>query len=270
MSKFVNLLLVTVLASGSVYSAVPPASPLVDKKDLLGIWAMLPLKNGIANVVEFKANDQVLLYPFNCEEPQIKVAVETSHYAIDAETQVIKLTSPGYESQLKILDITERMMKLEQPMGFEDISLTFLYLKAKKIAPLCNLHKPSDKNKETAFKAGDFIANPVIPPHPDMERYVGRWQDKNITQFEIVKNKQGQFILFQASNENWHHLFNNAHWEGNELHFQSYAYSEKSELFDHPYHKSLILKQISLLPNGKLSVNIDIDGYKEHMEWVRE
>lgn len=85
-----------------------------------------------------------------------------------------------------------------------------------------------------------------------------------------MKNKQGQFILFQASNENWHRLFNDVRWEGNELHFQSYAYSEKPELFDHPYHKSLIPQQIHLLPNGKLSVSIDLDNDKEHMEWERK
>lgn len=143
MLKIINFILVSVLASSSVYSATPPASPLVDKKDLIGIWAMLPLKNGIANVVEYKTNDQVLVYGFNCEKPQTEIAVETFHYIVDKTSQVIKLTSPDYKSQLKILDITERMMKLEQPMGFDDISLTFSYLKVNKVAPLCVMYKLS-------------------------------------------------------------------------------------------------------------------------------
>lgn len=269
MSKWLPVVLVSALASASLHSATPTRSTdKLDKKDLIGIWAMLPLNNGTANVVEFKPDNQAVLHAFDCEKPQQKSAVETSHYQLDEVKKTIRLTAPEFTSDLHIIDLRPRTMKLEQPMGFDDISLTFSYIKVNKVVPLCHLYTSKEKPPQTAFKADDFIANPVIPDHPNVEKYLGKWQHKNVTQLEIVKNKRGQFILYQATDENWHYLFNDVHWQDNSLFFDSYAYSEKPDLFDHPFHKSLIPHQITLLANGKLSVIIDLDGDKERMEFT--
>ncbi len=161
-------------------------------------------------------------------------------------------------------------MKLEQPIELEDKSLTFSYLRVAKIMPICGLYKPKDKSKETAYKPDDFIANPVIPAHKNLEKYVGKWQEEKVTQLEVVKNKQGQFIIFHAKSENWRYLFNSVRWVGDELNFNSYAYSEKTELFDHPYHKSLTPTKIYLLPNDKMHMTINISGKNIDFELTRE
>ncbi|MCW2481428.1 hypothetical protein [Candidatus Symbiopectobacterium sp. NZEC135] len=271
MFKHVIVVLLVTLLSGCVRPTAQPASPTaVDKKALIGIWAMLPLKNGIANVVEFRADDQVLLHSFNCENPQVKMGVEQSHYTVEKNSQTIRLTSSGNTTLLKILGIVGRAMKLKQPIGVENESLTFSYLKVAQVAPLCEMYKPRDKSPKTAFKPGDFIAAPAIPEHKDLEKFVGKWQLKKATQLEIVKDKQGRFTLFQAADDNWRYLFNNVHWVGDELNFNSYAYSEKPKLFDHPFHKSQIPTQIRLLPDDKMRMTIDIDGDKSAFELTRE
>lgn len=271
MFKLVNVILLTALVSGCARHPAPPASPTpADKKSLVGLWAMLPLKNGIANVVEFRPDDQALLHSFNCENPLVKIGVETSHYAVDENNQTIRLTSPGHDSQLNIVGMVGRVLKLEQPLGFDNESLTFTYLKVKKIVPLCAMYQPRDKSKQTAFKPDDFIAAPAIPARQDLAKYAGKWRDKDAVQLEIVKDKKGQFMLFQAPTDNWRYLFNDVHWVGDELFYQSYAYSEKPELFDHPYHKSQIPHQIRLLPNGKLQMSFVIGGEKSSYELTRE
>lgn len=272
MSKLINVLLLASLVSGC---ARPPstsvATPSVDREALVGIWAMRPLKNGIANVVEFRADGQALLHPFNCETPDVKEAVEVSHYEVNARENTLRLTSPGYDNTLNIKHLAARNLIMEQPI-IDDEKLTFSYIKMGKVVPLCFLYvtKAKDANKETAFKKSDFIPASDIPAHPERHKYIGKWQLKNVTQLEIVEGQNGTVYLYEAPSENWKHLFNSVRWVGNSLHFNSYAYSEKPSLFDHPYHKHLIPNEITLLPNDKLRVTIDLDGDKSDMEFTRE
>ena len=135
--------------------------------------------------------------------------------------------------------------------------------------PLCGMYKPEHKSQKTAFKPGDFIAAPLIPEHKDLENFVGKWQSKKITQLEIIVDKQGRFTLFHAADNNWSYLFNNVHWVADELNFNSYAYSDKSELFGHPFHKSQTPTQIRLLSNDKMRMTIEIDGDKSVFELTR-
>lgn len=272
MFNLVIAVLLATLVSGCARSPAHAALPTnVDKNFFVGSWAMIPLKNGIANVVEFREDDQVLLHSFNCETPLVERGVETSHYAINEDHQTIHLTSPGHDTQIKILGTVGRViMKLEQPINLENESQAFNYLKVTKIRPLCELYKPQDKSKKTTFKSGDFIAAPIIPAHPDIEKYTGKWQYKNVTELEIVKDKKGQFMLSWIVDDNWHYLYNGVHWVGDELYFQIYAYSEKPELFDHPVHKSQAPCHISLLPNGKMRMTIELEGKKLSAELMRE
>ncbi len=102
MLKLMMIIFFTTLLNGCVHPAGQPTSPpSVDKKALVGLWAMLPLNNGIANVVEFRSDDQVLLHSFNCENPLVKIGVEKSYYTVDKSSQTIRLTSLGHVTQLK-------------------------------------------------------------------------------------------------------------------------------------------------------------------------
>ena len=87
------------------------------------------------------------------------------------------------------------------------------------------------------YKPNDFIENPWIPPHDDISRYEGRWADENAVQIAI-KKENGKYKIYNDSSENWNYLYNNIHWENDELHFSSFAYSDKPELFTHHYHRT--------------------------------
>src|SRR5690606_23416932 len=61
---------------------------------LLGIWAMTPLNNGIATVVEFKADGKSNPRPFSCAQPDER-AVEVSEYRLGEGGQTNHILLPG-------------------------------------------------------------------------------------------------------------------------------------------------------------------------------
>lgn len=210
-----------------------------DKSLVVGIWAMMPLRNGIANVVEYTADGKSRLHPFNCAEPGGR-EVEVADYRISEDGKSIQITSPYRDFDLQVLSFQRNTMKLA--MSIEGIELQFSYLKTDKIAPLCTLYgKPLvDEGKRTPYQESDFVPSPGIPSNAGIDRYVGKWaNEKGVVQIEVIKDVSGNASLSHASSENWHHLYNEVSWVGNELHFQSFAYSEKASLFKHPYHKSM-------------------------------
>lgn len=215
------------------------ASLADDKELILGTWAMMPLRNGIANVVEFGANGKSRLHPFNCAEPGER-EVEESDYRISEDGKTIHISSPHQEFDLQVLVFQRDVMRLA--MSLEDMELRFSYLKINKVAPLCALYEKSlaDDARKTPYHESDFIPNPAIPAHAGLDRYVGKWaNDEGVIQVEVLKDISGNARLSLASSENWHHLYNDVSWVGDELHYQSFAYSEKASLFKHPYHKSI-------------------------------
>lgn len=93
------LLLVGLLFT--VYSNA--AQPSVQKQ-ILGSWAMVPLQNGIANVVEFKTNGEVVNHSFKCDFIAKKVRTgeaEVSTYSIKGDT--ISLTLKGADKPFSTL-----------------------------------------------------------------------------------------------------------------------------------------------------------------------
>lgn len=212
---------------------------LVDNKQLVvGVWAMMPLRNGIANVVEYAADGKSKLHSFNCTKPG-ETAVEESAYSISKDGKTISISSPYQSFDLQVLSFKRNTMKLA--MNIEGTELQFSYLKTSKIAPLCALYEKEvvDKEKSMPFRVSDFVASPDVPESPYVDQYVGRWADsEGVVQFEVVKDARNRTKLSRSSSENWHYLYNDLSWSGNELHFQSFAYSEKEDLFKHPYHKS--------------------------------
>lgn len=208
-------------------------------RKLVGIWQMAPLRNGIANVVEFTQGGESKLYSFNCitssaEEPEV------SRYTVDDSRRQINLSADGAEQSLKILDITPTNLTLSQKVGEE--SLRFRYQRSNRVAPLCGSGKEwaAEKSRKTPFSPSDFDGNPYIPASPSIERYVGKWaSERGVVQIEILQDAtSGKYKLNHDPSENWRYLYGSVIWRGNELHFRSFAYSEKKELFDHPYHKA--------------------------------
>lgn len=210
-----------------------------ENQDIEGIWAMIPLKNGIANVVQYNTDGTSSLYSFNCAKPDVKEPVETYSYTVDKENKIITLTSGTYHTSLKIVKITKKTMALEQKIN-DDFSVSLLYAKVSDITPLCGLYTGEvNPPPKTAYQTADFIPDPVIPPHPGLSRFEGKWMHNNVVQIEVAKDNAGNFILKLDDNPDWNHLYNQVHWVDGELHFKSYAYSDKDSLYNHPYHKSL-------------------------------
>lgn len=210
-----------------------------DAKDaIVGIWAMVPLRNGIANVVEFTKDGKSNVYPFNCRSSTSE-KIESSVYAVSSSGEKIELTTEGETQELGLVAVGKKSMILSQDVAGS--TLKFSYIRVNRISPLCHMYKgQKDKlPKKTAYVESDFIPDPWIPDHPNMARYVGAWADeKGAIQIEVRLDSAGKYKIFQESSENWNHLFNNVHWSGDELYFQSFAYSDKKNIFDHPYHKS--------------------------------
>lgn len=210
-----------------------------ENQDIEGIWAMIPLKNGIANVVQYNTDGTSSLYSFNCAKPDVKEPVETYSYTVDKENKIITLTSGTYHTSLKIVNITKKTMALEQKIN-DDFSVSLLYAKVSDITPLCGLYTGEvNPPPKTAYQPADFIPDPVIPPHPGLSRFEGKWMHNNVVQIEVAKDNAGNFILKLDGNPDWNHLYNQVHRVDDELHFKSYAYSDKDSLYKHPYHKSL-------------------------------
>ncbi|HWV08487.1 MAG TPA: hypothetical protein VN156_03010 [Pseudomonas sp.] len=206
---------------------------------IVGIWAMMPLRNGVANVVEYTADGKSRLHAFNCAEQKDR-DVEVADYRFSADGQTLHLTSPLRDFDLQVLTLTPGLMKLA--MSLEGLDLQFTYLKTDKIAPLCVLYeKPVvDARKQLPYQADDFAPNPAIPANANLDRYVGKWaDDEGVVQIEVIKDATGNARLNHDPSENWRHLYNQVSWTGAELHYQSFAYSEKKSLFTHPYHKSM-------------------------------
>lgn len=58
--------------------------------------------------------------------------------------------------------------------------------------------------------------------------------------------------LYNSETENWVQLFNDVSWGDDGLHFTAFAYSNKPDLYDHPYHKSKTPQVIAINDDGTL------------------
>lgn len=211
-----------------------------DKQLVVGMWSMVPLRNGIANVVEYTADGKSKLHSFNCAKPG-ETEVEESVYNISEDGKTIHINSPYQSFDLQVLSFKRNAMRLA--MSIEGMELQFSYLKVNKIAPLCALYEKEavDESKNTPYSESDFVPSPEIPESSNIDRYIGQWtNDDGEVQIEVIKETSSRARLNLASSENWHHLYNDVSWSGGDLHFQSFAYSEEKKLFKHAYHKSKI------------------------------
>ncbi|WER45137.1 hypothetical protein CupriaWKF_12550 [Cupriavidus sp. WKF15] len=246
----VALLATSLTACGIKTGGAVPGGPAGESAKLIGIWKMSPLAGGIANVVEFTSDGESRLYPYNCITRD-REAPEAGRYAVDPSRRTIRIAEDGGSQTLKIIFVSDAFLLLTQDVGGEN--LTFQYEKGSDLVPLCG---PDDRwekerRKRVPYASSDFVPNPTIPPHPDMERYVGRWaNEKGQVQIEVQRVSDGSYQL-KLANDNWTYLYNSVHWKDDELHFTSFAYANRSDLFGHPFHKSSNKGFLVPLPDGR-------------------
>ncbi|MDR0219363.1 MAG: hypothetical protein LBI71_10910 [Enterobacteriaceae bacterium] len=127
------------------------------KNDIVGIWAMTPLETGRANVVEYKSNNVVYLYPFTCLRDGKRIIsgtyyngvtynnkVEKSTYSISND--VISITFDGEDKPYTSLRFNgiekhkgQEILKLAEVSGpvTDSVATEFSYTKTNKVEPLC-------------------------------------------------------------------------------------------------------------------------------------
>ncbi|MCE8032168.1 hypothetical protein EKK97_09610 [Billgrantia tianxiuensis] len=216
-----------------------------DEISIVGTWAMLPLRNGIANVVEFTDAGRSNLYPFNCRVGSSD-PVESSRYRISGDGKRMRIFSPAGVQNFDVISVEDNSMKLGMSIG--EFELTFSYVRVNQVSPLCFLYNEAvaDGSKNSAFKEEDFVHDPWVPENPHVERYVGRWEnEEGKVQVEVVRDGEARYKIYKESSENWNHLYNDVRWSGLELRYQHFAYSDKEELFEHAFHKSSRLAMLT-------------------------
>lgn len=222
-------------------SAKEEASPeTANINSLVGIWAMIPLRSGIADVIEFTKEGESKLTRFNCLTESSE-ETEISNYTIKDGGKGIHISSKDKSRYLNVLSVKANSMRLGA-VDYQGRELQHEYMKTNKASPLCDLYKKQitiGKSKNTPFMASDFVQNHFVPGNVNIDRYLGKWaNEQGVVQIEVTKDANGRFKLNHDSSGNWNYLFNDVSWHGTELQFQSFAYSDKQELFTHPFHKS--------------------------------
>nr|WP_199041931.1 hypothetical protein [Dyella sp. ASV24] len=248
---FAIALLAAALAACATNKGGSTAPDGIDESaKLIGTWKMFPTGGGIANVVELTPEGESRLYPYNCvtrEQP----APEVGHYLVDSSHRTIQIKTRGDSQTLKIVSVSDATLELSQRVG--DQQITLKYMRGSDHVSLCGADArwEKERSKRSPYASTDFAPDPAIPLHSDMDRYVGRWADeKGVVQIEVKRLADGSYQLNHDANENWTYLFNAVHWEGNELHYTSFAYANRSDLFGHPFHKSSTEGFLTPMPNG--------------------
>lgn len=116
------------------------------EKGVQGIWAMTPLKGGIANVMHNDKNKS-MLYSFKCDWKTKKIdsngVTENTFTIKDGIFYVTEKGKTEPYTSLKIISIKPRVMQM-----LYDGQFKFNYLKLESIVPLCALYWDSaDKLK---------------------------------------------------------------------------------------------------------------------------
>jgi len=101
---------------------------------LVGIWKMHPLRNGIANIAEFTSTGEGRLYPHNCITKE-QEAPEIYRYIIDWGSRTIQLDGNGTSQTLKIGSISDTSLVLSQSVS--GYHFTFKYARGSDFLPLC-------------------------------------------------------------------------------------------------------------------------------------
>jgi hypothetical protein len=107
-------------------------------KGVQGIWAMTPLKGGIANVMHNDKNKSIL-YSFKCDWKTKQIYFEgLTENTFDIKDGIFSVTEKGKTqpyTSLKITSITSGVIKMLYDDEFE-----FNYIKMDHITPLCPIY----------------------------------------------------------------------------------------------------------------------------------
>ena len=114
-----------------------------EQAQLIGNWAMIPLKNGVANVATFDDQGNTTLYPFECDFKNKTFKAEPKRegrYVLSNDLIKISLgTQPTIN--LKIIKLTNTEMILQESLDGSSLSALNLHdIKVKEIQPLCANH----------------------------------------------------------------------------------------------------------------------------------
>lgn len=102
---------------------------------------MVPLHNGIANVVEYLPGGVSRLHIFDCAKlgpPE----VESYSYVVSATGRSIHVSDgSGYSFAMDVIAFDERGTRLDVVIGGQG---SFTYQKLENVAPLCELYRSPD------------------------------------------------------------------------------------------------------------------------------
>ncbi|MBY8946919.1 hypothetical protein J1G35_13705 [Pseudomonas sp. SH10-3B] len=261
-NKLFRSLLALVFASGctSLHADSNTSATLAsDKRLIVGIWAMQALNEGQTTVAEFKPDGQLLMHAFDCVK-STRAPTNVVAYSVSDDGQVINMILPTKTIELKVLTFSPQAMQFTSRT--DGMEIRYDLEKVDKVDAVCDRYPQlkAEQARMTPYKASDFIADPTIPAHPDMDRYVGKWSSSNFVMYEIARDVNGGFYLTTPRDKNWHYLYNDVHWVGNALHFQLYTYSDHEEAFRLPKHKLLIPTSLEPMLDGRMREDFILNG----------
>lgn len=111
--------------------------------ELTGIWAMIPLKSGIANIIEFTATDATV-HAFECYgQGQSDQSADPETTAYSYTNNSITLSANGQTiGILEIKALSAEQLTLFQAIdGMPNGGTSFVYRKTNNIKPLCEQYK---------------------------------------------------------------------------------------------------------------------------------
>lgn len=110
---------------------------------LIGIWAMQPLNNGIANVIEFSKDGKITNNMFRCDwlkKSYDNDGVEISRYEVEENgVYILNLDNQSVIETALVVDyINENSMSVRQLIDPQN-AIRISYIKVETIKPLCRL-----------------------------------------------------------------------------------------------------------------------------------
>lgn len=208
---------------------------------------MEPLKDGTANVIEFTKEGQSTLHPFNCITEPFDQPKSSTFIMTKDEYFLFLNLGKRFEQSFKLL-IKEDTIELTQASisGLKNYTLT----RTEEIKPICSKTKELDEQLgHTAFEKSEFIENPWIPDHDNIERYAGQWKTKTgETKIEIVLSDNGQYKVEKLFDHDLYDLYNNIRWLGDELYIEKFIYTDQPKMFGEFFHK--MQYTIALIPTN--------------------
>lgn len=258
--KLLSLTLATTLFSACATAQQPPDKPMSlaqDKRLIEGLWAMRYLVEGETAVAEFRADGQLLLHAFNCVQSRRAPAL-TKTYSISSDAQFIEFPGPP-KDRWKIMEFSPDAMKIAETGASTQ---WYDLVKTDSIDRACERYPElaNERVRQTPYQRSDFIPAPSVPAHPDLQRYVGQWTSHKSVDLQIIQQPDGQVVLSSPSLGDWNALYNDVHWEGDQLHFQKFTYTDKPHMYVAPGHKALEASILRAMPDGTLRLSFVLNG----------